>query len=155
MRTLALLTFIAISQAHANSVYYSLGESTSKDKSNTRRLGVIVKPTVDLNLLDANSLSLQVDISYSTWQNFYGPDIKAGSIVPMLLYQKKNQSIHWFVRFGVGLAYINQTRWGNRDLGDNWIFENKFTVGFQPLNNHALALSLSHYSKINLPNNET
>ena len=137
----------------AKGLYLSLGNSSSKDQQKTERFGFV--HTVNPHVFDIADVPIQLSFDYSTsiWENLYGDDIKTASIIPMFSATFSNEHISYFVKFGIGLAYINQTTWGKRELGDNWIFEDKLEIGAELCLHHSLALSLSHYSNAATNNN--
>jgi len=144
--TIILFFFLLSFPIKANGLLLSYGHSTSKDQSQVTKLGYVLEPSVDIAQSLGEGFSLEIEISTSEWENLYGPDIKVGSITPLLVYNTDFLSYPSFVRFGIGLAYINQTQWGNRSLGDNWIFEDKLELGFKLMKHHRIGMSLTHYS---------
>ena len=146
---LLLAVLIAQSTVSAHSLYYAIGESTAKDRSDTKKLSLIYKPPTNIELLERNILYLTLDVSAASWQNLYGTDSKTGALIPMFNYPLRQQDQWWFIKFGIGAAYVDQTRWGNRRLGSNWMFEDKLEVGIRANPNHQITLSFSHYSNAN------
>ena len=150
MKFLLLLMLLLVQTAvDAHSIYYAIGESTAKDRSNTQKLGFVYKPSVNMEWLTSNNLFITLDVSAASWQNLYGSDLKAGSFIPMFNYPLRQQDQWWFIKFGIGAAYVDQTRWGNRRLGSNWMFEDKLEFGIKINANHNVAFSFSHYSNAN------
>jgi hypothetical protein len=124
----------------------SRGKSTSKDKSNTKSYAYIAETSIKLPYLSEHNFTLDIDITTHFWQNYYGPDLTAASITPMINYKFYKNEWQWLVRLGIGLAYVDQTRWGNREIGDNWVFEDKLEFGVMLAQKHRMTLSLKHYS---------
>ncbi|REL27414.1 acyloxyacyl hydrolase [Thalassotalea euphylliae] len=150
MKLFLLLALTAVqTTVNAHSLYYAIGESTAKDKSNTQKLGFVYHPSTEIEFLADYNLFLTLDVSAATWQNLYGPDLKTGAVIPSFNYPSTQQDNWWYVKFGIGVAYVDQTRWGNRRLGDNWMFEDKLEFGIKVYRNHHMALSFSHYSNAN------
>lgn len=129
----------------ADGIAINYGESTSKDKSPTRRASYVMVFD-QLNQKLENSISIEAEASYFIFKNYYGDDLTGGSLTPMIRYFFPLESMNLYAGFGIGVAYIDQKSWGNRDLGDNWMFEDKLEIG-NMFNQHSrLALSLMHYS---------
>lgn len=138
---------------HADGVLLSGGQSTSKDKSSVIQFGYIIEPGKSSPLLILNAFTWELEFSASEWENLYGPDIKTGSITPFLKYVNTTNTINWFIRVGVGVAYVEQTQWGNRSLGDNWLFSDKLEIGTEINQHNRIGLSLTHYSNARLNKN--
>jgi hypothetical protein len=142
--TSAILLFSNIS--YADGISISKGQSTSKDESNTKSYSYIFESDYTLPYFTELNLKIDLDVTVHFWQNLYGPDITAGSAIPMFTYKLRADGLHWFLRAGIGVAYVDQTIWGKRDLGNNWLFADKVDVGFELNKAHQFTLSLKHYS---------
>lgn len=133
-------------QSFADAISVGRGQSTSFDESNTKRYAYIIESKYVIPYFTEKQLTLDWDISTHFWQNLYGPDITAASIVPLVKYTIETHDITFVARFGIGIAYVDQTRWGNRELGDNWMFEDKLEIGVEVTAQHRVAMLFQHFS---------
>jgi len=124
----------------------SRGESTSKESPSTSRFGYILELDRRWQLTDSSYLNIEFEFAKFKWTNHYGPTIDGGAIIPILRYNSQIFQHPFFLALGVGGAYISETRWHKRKLGNNWLFEDKFELGTHFLDSHRLSFSLRHYS---------
>lgn len=144
---IAIITSVLVSNiCQADALTFGSGQSTSIDKSNTQKYGYIFETKYQFPYFIEQNLTFDFDLSAHFWQNLYGPDITAASLVPLVKYKIYTEYITIVTRIGIGIAYVDQIRWGNRELGDNWMFEDKIEIGVELTSNHRVALLLQHYS---------
>ena len=155
--TKALLTLISFSlftiPSFGDGILIAMGESTSKEHPKSKRLSYIYETKIKLFEDQSSSLTIDIEASYFNWQNNYGPDIDVGAITPYLRYKIDWGTISYFASLGIGVAYTEETRWHNRKLGDNWLFEDKLEAGIELYNTHRISAVLRHYSNADLNNN--
>lgn len=137
-------------QVSADAISFARGQSTSIDKSNIKKYAYILETNYNIPILREYQLTLDIDFSGHFWQNLYGPDITAASAVPLIKYKIETPLGILVSRVGIGIAYVDQVRWGNRDLGDNWMFEDKLEIGIEITHKHRIALLLQHFSNAGL-----
>ena len=152
-----LLTFFTLAiistQTLADGILIAAGNSTSKEHPKSKRIAYIYETDKSLYESENSRLTIDIEASYFNWQNNYGPDIDGGAITPYLRYVITQENISYFASFGIGITYIEETRWHNRKLGDNWLFEDKLEAGIELYNTHRLSFALRHYSNADLHTN--
>ena len=100
-------------------------------------------------------LTWQLELASSYWNNEYFSDIDAVSLTPVFHYvwSQKNYSI--FAGGGIGITKLSGDRLSSRQLGSEWLFEDKLVIGAEIFDHHRLAMSFNHYSNANLaPEND-
>lgn len=128
----------------------STGKVTGKLATSASRVA-IVSHYKSKWLSDMNSkLSWQLELSYGRWNNQYFEDIKATTLTPSLKYNWRIKEQDLFVTFGIGAAYLTETRFSSRRFGSNWLFEDKLSFGWQITEQQSVSLSINHYSNANL-----
>ncbi len=97
--------------------------------------------------VDSNQeITLEIVAEYFNWQNHYGDDITGGGLTPMFRYSNDYGDFKLYASIGIGGTYADQIKWGNRDLGDNWMFVDTLELGGDWNKTHRLSISLKHYS---------
>lgn len=104
-----------------------------------------------------NRTRLYFDASYAHWsmhKKFYPyRSINIFTIAPIIrLYFKKYPCVLPYGELSVGAAYLSHCRFGNRNLGIHFAFQDVATLGILLGKEHGLALSLSamHYSNASM-----
>lgn len=95
-------------------------------------------------------LTWQLELASSHWNNEYFPDIHATSLTPVFHYVWAKEDYSIFAGGGIGITKLSADRLSSRKLGSEWLFEDKFVLGTEILDNHRLSISLNHYSNANL-----
>lgn len=147
------LIFFASNTLATTRVAVYIGEAKAHASGETNKLTVgqiFEKPIYTFN---NSELQWAIDGSYWHWENDFGDDFNGGAITPTLYYQHHFFNVDISYRFGVGLAYIEETQWHTRDLGDNWLFENKLEFGLHFTNKHSVLATICHYSNADLNRN--
>lgn len=131
--------------AFADGFRVSYGESSAKLEPAVRMVAFNrhIKSLWDN---ENQQVSLELEAEYFIWENFFGDDITGGAITPMFRYQYQLNDYALYGSIGIGGAYADQIKWGNRDLGDNWMFSDTLEFGIQWKEAHRLSGSLKHYS---------
>ena len=92
---------------------------------------------------DTGELSGRHALSVNRWSN-EAEAIDAIGYSPVLIYRWQNAPID-YLRFGIGVAYLSQTRIKGRQLSSHFQFEDQLGIGWQwPA--YELGLSYLHYS---------
>lgn len=146
MKLLPVILLAASANSYADGILLSVGQSTTTDENSAHKIAYIYDVEKPWSFIANNNFYLEWEASYFIWENKYGDDITGGSLNPMFGYKLPYKNNEFFVRVGIGVAYIDQVRWGNRKLGANWTFEDKIELGYSVNNNHLVGLSLTHYS---------
>lgn len=106
--------------------------------------------------LISKHFSVYFDASYAHWWvNGDGPSrsISIASVAPYLrMYFFKKPYFSPYLEASVGPAYVNKTRFDNRNLGIHYIFQDQATVGaaFGKDQQFYAAFTIMHYSNCSL-----
>jgi hypothetical protein len=146
MKLIVLLFLITTLNVHADGILFSKGKSSTIDENIADKIGYLYEVKNPWGDLVSSNLFLNWEASYFVWENKYGDDITGGAIIPLIGYSHKFMDKEFYIRAGVGVAYLDQTRWGNRHLGDNWTFEDKIDFGVNLHKHSNISFSLTHYS---------
>jgi len=78
--------------------------------------------------------------------------LEALSTSPVIsyLFYLKDRSYHPYLEGGVGAAYVSEKRFGDRELGSRWLFEDRIGVGIRFEGGHDVNLCFLHHSNANL-----
>ncbi len=82
-------------------------------------------------------------LSANRWQH-EEESINSVAYSPVFVYRLKNASVS-YIKFGLGAAYLSDTRIKNRQLSTHFQFENQLGIGWQ-WKKHDLGLMFMHYS---------
>lgn len=151
MKLAAAILLTLSANSYADGILLSMGRSTTADESKANKIAYIYEVKQPWEFISNNNLYLEWEASYFVWENKYnsildGDDITGASLNPVFGYRIPYNNNEFYVRVGIGVAYIESKKWGNRDFGDNWTFEDKLEVGYSVNHNHHLGFSLTHYS---------
>lgn len=151
MKFTALVLLTLSINSYADGILLSTGRSTTIDKNNVNKIAYIYEVDKPWAFISDNNLFLEWEASYFVWENKYdvildGEDITGVALTPVFGYRIPYKNNNFYVRAGIGVAYIGTKKWGNRELGDNWTFEDKLEVGYSFDDQHNLGFSLTHYS---------
>lgn len=91
---------------------------------------------------ESGALSGYHSLSINHWWNEH-ESITALGYSPVFRYTQHDSA--WYLRFGIGAAYLSDTQIAGRILGSHFQFEDQFGVGWQQ-GRHDLALVYMHYS---------
>ncbi|MFD2167193.1 acyloxyacyl hydrolase, partial [Thalassotalea euphylliae] len=131
-------------------ISFEKGESTSRASPGAKKYTVGYVHNKPFYQFSNVNVYLGIDASYWDWDNHYGNDITGGAMTPTLTINDTLFGVDVFYRIGIGLTYVDAIKWHNRDLGDNWLFENKAEFGISPLQHHTIKLAVNHYSNAGL-----
>jgi len=150
MKRFLLILFLPMITLANTGVSLSAGKVTGKLATTSSRIAIFSEQKSEwLTDLSAN-LSWQIELSHAHWNNQYFEDIKTTTLTPSLKYNWQWQQQTLFLSFGIGVAYLTETRFSSRRLGSNWLFEDKLSLGWDLTKQHALSISVNHYSNANL-----
>ncbi|NEZ04161.1 acyloxyacyl hydrolase [Wenzhouxiangella sp. XN201] len=91
------------------------------------------------------------NVAYTWWEaGRFGSDEHSVSFSPVLIYRFNTDGWQPFVEGGIGAAYFSDDHVGDRRLGSQAQFEDRFAVGVQLSERDALRLRVIHYSNAGL-----
>lgn len=100
---------------------------------------------------DTGHLGGYWNFAYTWWEaGRFGSDEHSLSVSPVLVYRFNADGWQPFVEAGIGAAYFSDDRVGDRRLGSQTHFEDRFAVGLQMNERAALRLRVIHYSNAGL-----
>lgn len=96
-------------------------------------------------------LSAYWNVAYTWWEaGRFESDEHSVSVSPVFVYRFNADGWQPFVEAGVGAAYFSDDLVGDRRLGSQALFEDRFAVGVQMSERDALRLRVIHYSNAGL-----
>lgn len=91
------------------------------------------------------------NVAYTWWEaGRFGSDEQSVSISPVFVYRFNADGWQPFVEAGIGAAYFSDELVGDRRMGSQAQFEDRFGVGVQLSERDALRLRVIHYSNAGL-----
>lgn len=98
-----------------------------------------------------HTLRLELEFAAHHWKDEWLDKSKTGVIVnPMWRYYIPVLEQELYMGIGIGLAYTNDDKWMDRQLGSRLLFEDRFEVGMKLFKRHRLSFSVNHYSNAKL-----
>ncbi len=153
-KLLYMLVFIFISPlSHGANVYFGYGESTAASKPNIKNIGLGYEFKNSFSIFNIENIQPVIEVNYWRWENYDG-DIAGGSISPGLKFPIQ-LPYDPYIKLSIGVAYIERVKWYARQLGDNWLFEDKLEFGVNINAYNTIALNLVHYSNAGLNKNNS
>ena len=161
----SLILSIAIcncSHAQSNTFSFELGQSTWHRKNgNTSRWGAAFQRHWKKNTHESN-LNGYTDFNFSHWRvkphvrrqhniTRHTNIIEAG-MTPVLLYTFSSVPYQPFAEIGIGLHYLNHSRYGVKNLSTNFQFGDHFGIGCNLNRSGSIRISyrFQHYSNANI-----
>ena len=146
---------------YASSPYYGARLSyaaIAKEPSNLH--GYQFMLTYDPQQFKWRQFNVYFDGGFSNfWVNSgHNTNINIYSIAPVVRYTfKKFGPIHPYLELSIGLAYLNQTRINDRNLGIHFAFQDRAGVGvfLGSTENVSVGIHALHYSNAHLANNNS
>jgi len=140
--SIALITLVLSSTAVANdSVEVTLGKAT--DQVDVLRIAWRKSWTRTWLVSNVGELSGRHVVSVNHWQG-RNDSLNALAYSPVFVYRFYNAPVS-YVKFGVGAAWLSDTRIQTRDLSSYYQFEDQIGLGWQR-GVHDLSLVYMHYS---------
>lgn len=102
------------------------------------------------SLLNQYNLNLRLELSLQRWSDDTHKTNHVISLNPMFQYQWQLEPLSIYLEIGIGAAYIHNTAYLDRDLGTNWLFEDRVGLGVIFNQHHRVGLSFIHYSNADL-----
>ncbi len=102
------------------------------------------------NFLNDYNLNLRLEFSTQKWHANNASNNYVLSINPVFQYQWHFEPVSVFIEAGIGVAFVSETRYLDRNLGANWLFEDKLGVGVIINRHHRLGVFFMHYSNADL-----
>lgn len=135
----------------ADGILLSFGQSNTTDENKAKKIAYVYEVEEPWDIFKKNNFFINWEASYFTWENKYYSkhDFKGGALTPLIGYKFPLLGQDFYIRVGIGVAYVDQVNkipWGNRDLGDNWMFEDKIDLGVNIHKHHNISYSWTHYS---------
>jgi len=145
---IAALSMSLAAQAE-NRIAVSAGESLHRDASNFYRAAFQYKMSDNVFNTDYTLVEAYLDLAASVWN--HSDDVLVVSVSPVLRIKPQHIGSDFkpFIDVGVGPAYVSETTYGNRDLGQHLQFENRIGLGVEH-GNKALSVNAFHYSNAGL-----
>ena len=141
-----VITLFATSHALADyGVNLALGRQMGREPEMNRYSFI---KTLDVKWYETSNsyLTVYLDFSFLYWHATMQDDIQGASFNPSFRYVWLKQNNHYFVDFGIGVARLSDVTFQKRNLGSNWLFEDKFAIGINFNGKHEIALLAIHYS---------
>nr|WP_276521554.1 acyloxyacyl hydrolase [Shewanella sairae] len=102
------------------------------------------------NFLNDYNLNLRLEFSTQKGHANNASNNYVLSINPIFQYLWQSEPVSLFVEFGIGAAYFENSYYLDRNLGANWLFEDKLGVGVIINRHHRLGVFFMHYSNADL-----
>ncbi|MEZ9593112.1 acyloxyacyl hydrolase [Shewanella sp. 10N.261.52.F9] len=104
------------------------------------------------DFLSQYNINLRLELSAQHWDELGSTNNHVFSLNPMFQYQWHFEPMSVYLELGIGAAYSHNTYYLDRNLGSNWLFEDKLGVGIIINQYHRLGVSIAHYSNADLAN---
>ncbi|WP_447173329.1 acyloxyacyl hydrolase [Shewanella sp. 0m-8] len=153
-----LLSTLPFTCAASSGLEFSYGYIPAKneryDSGASWRLSYLQGIDTTDTFLDNYGIGLRLELSVQRWED-NSPKSKhesnhVFSLNPIFQYQWHFKPMSLYLELGIGVAYVNNTLYLDRDLGSNWLFEDKLGLGLIVNKHHRIGLSYSHYSNAEL-----
>ncbi len=148
-----LLTFTSICCASSGlELAYGLSpaKSSSLDTGQTWRMSYSHKLHSLDRFLNQYDVNLRLELSFQRWHDDIHNPNHVVSVNPIFQYLWQIDPLSIYLEIGIGAAYVHSTTYLDRDLGSNWLFEDKIGLGVIFKQHHRVGLSFSHYSNADL-----
>ncbi|WDE11869.1 acyloxyacyl hydrolase [Thalassomonas haliotis] len=90
------------------------------------------------------------EFSHTRWQLYLQEDNTGWALNPVFRYVLPAKNVYYFFDAGIGVIKLAHRGFEQRDLGSEWLFEDKLSAGVGFGERFELALSWVHYSNANL-----
>jgi hypothetical protein len=157
---LVSIFFISLSSfsANAGELSLSVGQGSSrwsfKDGELTPaayRIAYIHPTDWEWSFASDHTLRVELELAAHHWRDPFLEKSKTGVIVnPMWRYYIPVMDQELYFGIGIGLAYTNDDKWMDRQLGSRLLFEDKFEFGVKLFKRHRISVSINHYSNAKL-----
>ena len=154
-----LLVLLSSNSFSYSGITYTQGEIEPRwdgweepHSSTAYRLAYVHNFEMDENFFTKYNIDVNLEFAYHHWEDFLYSDKNGGSVTPTLKYQLHFDHLTLYVEAGIGVTYINDQIYADRDMGSNWQFEDKLGVGVILFKHHQIGLSFIHYSNANFSN---
>nr|WP_282446602.1 acyloxyacyl hydrolase [Shewanella sp. 1CM18E] len=102
------------------------------------------------DFLKSYNIGLRLEASLQRWDDVGHQANHIVSLNPVFQYLWHFEPMSIFIELGIGAAYVENSIYLDRNLGSNWLFEDKIGMGVIVNEHHRIGLFFMHYSNADL-----
>lgn len=140
---LAIFSLALVKSASAQNAAFEVGLGKANDSIDVYRLAWHKSWSRQWFVSDSGELTGFHAVSLNRWQGS-GDAVNAIAYSPVFVYRINTAPVT-YLKFGIGVAWISDTRILTRNLGSHFQFEDQLGIGWQ-MGIHDLSLAYMHYS---------